>query len=342
MHDMANSGRPAAVFHYQIAGRLFAVEFPDPYTIYPVDRYLSVMRASRVQSAGGVPGAKLILQRGNLERSNLPSCFVFDEAGAEASFCSSRNSYEVRIQNSTVRAGHDRTVVVSMAEELDRRSFLFERLFAHGLAAALRRAGAFELHCAAVIDPKTSRSALIVGPSGSGKSTLALQLAANGWNFSSDDLVLLTASGEKIKAFGLRKHFALTSETIAKSGVPGLPFALEGRTIGADNKLPLLPENIFPSQYLHSCVPEILIFAHRRDAYESQLAPMTQAEAMKRLLEISQASCLDQPMATGLLAILGRLARQCRAFDLLSGTDLLGNLQYTAGFLGSIFSRKAA
>ena len=342
MYDVASRWPPARAFHYRIAGRLFSVELPDSETIHPLDGYFSVMRASRVEGVAGVPAARLILQRGSRDLLGLGSSFVYDDTGGEAVCYSSRNLYEVRIKNSTVRAGRDRTVVVSMAEDLDPRSFLFERVFAHGLAAALRRAGAFELHCAAVIDPKTSRSALIVGPSGSGKSTLALQLAAKGWNFSSDDVVLLTASGEKIEAFGLRKHFALTSATIAKSGVPGLASALMIKTIGVDNKLALVPENIFPAQHLHTCVPEFLIFAQRTDAGESQLAPITQADAMKRLLRISQASCLDEPTAGTLLKILSRLARQGRAFDLLSGTDLLGNLQYTAGFLGSIFSRKAA
>lgn len=339
---MASTGRPAAVFHYRIAGRFLSVEFPDHDTVDPVDGYLSVMRASRVEAVDSALGSQLILQLGDLEPSGLSSSFVSDESGTEASFYSNQDLFEVRIGESTVRAGRDRTVVVSLAEDFDRRSFLFERVFAHGLAPALRRAGAFELHCAAVIDPKTSISALIVGPSGSGKSTLTLQLAANGWSFSSDDVVLLTAAGEKIEAFGLRKHFAVTTETVVKSGVAGLASALTGKTIGVDHKLQLVPEHIFPSQHLNTCVPDLLIFAHRAEAPESQLARITQAEAMKRLLKISQAACLDLPTAGELMSVLGRLARQCRAFDLHAGTDLLGNQEYTARFLGSIFERKAA
>ncbi len=339
---MASTRRPAAVLHYRIAGRFLSVEFPDQDTVDPVDGYLSVLRALRVEAAEAALGSSLILQREQLRPSGLSSCFVSDDSGAEASFYSKQNLFEVRVGDSTVRAGRDRTVVVSLAENLERRSLLFERVISHGLAPALRRAGAFELHCAAVIDPKTSISALIVGASGSGKSTLTLQLAANGWNFSSDDVVLLTATGEKIEAFGLRKHFALTSETVAKSGVPGLASALTGKTVGIDHKLPLFPEHVFPSQHLPACVPELLIFARRADASESKLAPITQAEAMKQLLKISQAACLDQPTAVELMSVLGRLARQCRAFDLHSGTDLLGNRDYTARFLGTIFERKAA
>ena len=343
MRDMACNPRPAVEFHYQIAGRFLSVEFPDFTAVDSVDRYLSVLRATRVDRIGDSGASRLILRNENAEAlSELIGCYVTEEAGTETSFYSTPSLYAVRLGNSTVRAGIDRTVLASLADDLDRQSVLFERVLAHALATALRRAGAFELHSAAVVDPETSISALIVGPSGSGKSTLALQLAASGWKFSSDDVVLLTASAEKVDAFGLREHFALTTETVTKSGVPGLAPGLLGKTVGLDHKLVLKPENVFPSQHLRSCIPEVLIFAHRAEAPQSRLEAITQADAMKRLLRITQAASLDLPTAGELLNILGRLARQCRAFDLHSGTDLLGDRHYTARFLGTIIERQAA
>jgi len=51
------------------------------------------------------------------------------------------------------------------------------------------------------------------------KSTLALHLAACGWSFSTDDVVLLTAANESVEAYGLREFFAITNETILHSGL---------------------------------------------------------------------------------------------------------------------------
>ncbi|HJZ81128.1 MAG TPA: hypothetical protein VKD91_12310 [Pyrinomonadaceae bacterium] len=272
----------------------------------------------------------------------LVCAFATQEADAEASYYTGKGQFVVRIGESIISAGTEPTVTVTIPEDLDCESFLFERVLTHGLAAALRRAGAFELHCAAVTDPDTTLSALIVGPSGSGKSTLALQLVASGWNFSSDDVVLLTAAGDRVEAHGLRKHFALTSETIMRSGLPGLDSVLQWKPVGVDNKLPLPPQEFFSGRRLQKCSPELLIFAHRTGKLQSHVDAVDQSGAMKRLLRMCPWACLDVPTSEQFLSVLGRLAKQCRAFDLYSGTDLLGDRRYTAGLLSSIVNRQAA
>jgi len=268
--------------------------------------------------------------------------FAAEEAGTQAFYYSGEDSYVVRVGDSTVFAGTGPVVTVTLAENLDCESFLFERVLTHGLASALRRAGAFELHCAAVTDPETEVSALIVGPSGAGKSTLALQLAASGWHFSSDDVVLLAASGNIIEAFGLRNHFALTRETITRSGLADLHFLLHGKGFSPDNKLPLLPQDFFSARQVQNCVPKLLIFAHRIEALQSKVEPLDQAQAMKRLLRMCPWAFLDQPVAGRFLSILEKLCRQCCAFELHSGTDLLGNKLYTASFISSIINQHDA
>lgn len=345
MQEMAKTARPAVVFQYAIAGRFLSANFPDAIVADAADRYLSVLRASHVfdQNDTSAVSHSLTLFKGRWEiPAGLRPCFISSEAGVEVSYYSSRDSYIVRLGDSTVAAGTEPNVMVALSEELDSRSFLFERVLTHGLAAVLRRAGAFELHCAAVTDPATSVSALIVGPSGSGKSTLALQLAESGWKFSSDDVVLLTVSNNLIEAFGLRNHFALTDETIARSGLGGLASVLGGRRVGTDNKLPLPPQDFFPNQHVPKCVPELLIFAQRTEASSSRFEELDQTQAMKRLIRMCPWTCLDLPMAQQFLDVLGRLSRQCRAFVLYSGTDLLGDRQYTSRFLSSIINQQAA
>jgi len=345
MQELAKTPRPAAVFDYALAGRFFSAHFPDAETAHAADRHLSVLRASRLANHDDIdpvsPSLRLFKGRWEIE-AGLRPCFVSNEAGVEVSFYSSKDSYFVRLGDSTVAAGPGPHVMLALSEELDSGSFLFERVLTYGLAAALRRAGAFELHCAAVTDPATSVSALIVGPSGSGKSTLALQLAESGWKFSSDDVVLLTVSDNLIEAFGLRNHFALTDETMARSELAGLDSVLSGRRVGTDNKLSLPPEDFFPNQHVAKCVPELLIFAQRTEAPCSRFEELDQTQAMKRLLSMCPWTCLDLPMAQQFLDVLGRLSRQCRALVLYSGTDLLGDRQYTTRFLSSIMKQQAA
>ena len=159
-------------------------------------------------------------------------------------------------------------------------------------------------------DPETAVSALIVGPSGSGKSTLALQLAATGWGFSSDDVVLLTVSRTAIEAFGLRNHFALTAETITKSNLPGVDSILQAKPFGDDKKFPLTPQEFFPHQHVQKCVPGLLIFAQRTDTSRSRFAELDQSEAMKRLMKFAgrlDCQCPEVPGCFGRLEAVPRL-----------------------------------
>jgi len=334
---------PGVAVHYEIAGRFLSVTLPNGATASFADRCFSALGASRVPgTSGSRPVALLKVITGNLALSDELVCaFATQEAGADASYYTGKGQYVVRIGESIICAGTGPSVAVTVAEDVDPGSFLFERILIHGLAAALRRAGAFELHCAAVTDPETALSALIVGPSGAGKSTLALQLAASGWDFSSDDVVLLTVQGDKVEAHGLRKNFALTGETIIRSGLHGLDSVLQAKPVGADNKLPLPAQEFFSARRTQKCSPDLLIFAHRTGSLESRVEALDQSGAMKRLLRICPWTCLDLPTADRFLSVLGTLAKQCRAFDLYSGTDLLGDRQYTAGFLSAIVSQAA-
>jgi hypothetical protein len=335
---------PAVAFHYDIAGRLLSVNLPNSAIAGSADRFLSALGAERAPGpTGSRPIALLTVSTGNIGVSDdLVCAFTTDEAGAETSYYTGAGQYVVRIGESTISAGTGPSATVTLAEDIDGESLLFERILSHGLGAALRRAGAFELHCAAVSDPDTNLSALIVGPSGSGKSTLALQLAASGWGVSSDDVVLLTAAGDAIEAHGLRKNFALTSDTIIRSGLPGLNSVLLEKPLGVDNKLPLPPQEFFSARRLQKCSPQFLIFAHRTERLESRVEALDQSGAMKRLLRMCPWTCLDRPTSDRCLSVLGMLAKQCRAFDLYSGTDLLGDRQYTAGFLSSIVNYQTA
>lgn len=340
MQVVASHGRPALAETYEIAGRFLLVDTPSTTISAATDRVLSMLRLSRMGADATIsPDAVLTLSSGKFD---LPSAVEICAVTEEAVYYHNEDSYFVRLGDSVISADTSSIVNASLAGDLDCQSLLFGRVLSHGLATALRRAGAFELHCAAVIEPETKAAVLIVGPSGSGKSTLALHLAASGWSFSTDDVVLLTAGNESVEAHGLRQFFAITSETILHSGLSQLDPLIDDQGTDAASKIRLHPQDIFPSKLIEKCVPDVLIFPHRTGESRSRVQQLKQADVMKRLLRICPGAAVDRPVASEFLGVLGLLTRQCKAFDLLAGTDLLGDPEYTAAFLASVASEQAA
>lgn len=333
--------RSAITLRYEIADRFFSVNCSEEDIAESAHEFLSILRATRSSKLNQAAHAEITLLTRSAEvPPDVALCFGTTEAGAEVSYYSDPHSYAVKLANSVVVARGGRDVIVSLSDDLDYRSFLFQRVLTHGFTAAMRRAGAFELHCAAVVEPGSSRAVLIVGPSGSGKSTLALQLASRGWRYSTDDVVLLTLSEIGVEAHGLRRHFAVTSETIDNSRLGNVESSSIKRT-GIDEKFSVRPEDYFSTRQLRKCTPESLVFVTKRGEIASATSALSQAEAMQRLLGISPWVGMDLPTAPACVSVLGALARQCGAFELNVGRDLLGNERYTADLFGTMLNRTA-
>jgi hypothetical protein len=340
MQVVASRDRPALAETFEIAGRLLLVDTPSATISAATERVLSMLRLSRKGTDTTVlPDAVLTLTSAKFD---LPSTVEISAVTEEAVYYQDVDSYFVRLGDSVISADHSATVKASLAKDLDCQSLLFGRVLSHGLATALRRAGAFELHCAAVIEPETDATVLIVGPSGSGKSTLALHLAACGWSFSTDDVVLLTAARELVEAHGLREFFAITTDTILHSGLPELGPLIDGQATDSGMKVRLHPQDVFFSKMIEKCVPDVLVFPQHTGESRSRVQPLKQSEAMKRLLRMCPGAAVDRPVAVQFLRVLELLTRQCKAFDLLAGTDLLGDPKYTAAFLASVVAQEQA
>lgn len=191
------------------------------------------------------------------------------------------------------------------------------------VAAALRRCGLFDLHTAGVVSPDRSKAALIIGPSGSGKSTLALQLVAAGWGYLSDDVVFLSRAGAEVEARGFRRFFAVTENTVLPQGVGALPNAISPPDHIAKAKRRFEPQNFFPSTYVPKSVPRLLFFSSHSGESETRIHELSQVQTMKRLITSCPWATYEKTMAPENLSVLSQLARQCRAFDLFAGTDLL-------------------
>ena len=340
MQVVASRDRPALAETYEIAGRLLLLDTPSVTISAATDRIMSMLRLSRKGADTTVlPDAVLTLTSAKFD---LPSTVEISAVTEEAVYYQDGESYFVRLGDSVISADVSAIVKASLAEDLDCQSLLFGRVLSHGLATALRRAGAFELHCAAVIEPETKTTVLIVGPSGSGKSTLALHLAACGWSFSTDDVVLLTAANESVAAHGLREFFAITTDTILHSGLSELGPLMDGQATDSALKIRLHPQDIFSSKMIDKCVPDLLVFLSRPANPAVGVQPLKQSDVMKRLLRMCPGAAVDRPVAAQFLRVLELLTRQCKAFDLLAGTDLLGDPEYTSAFLASVVDQEQA
>ena len=130
------------------------------------------------------------------------------------------------------------------------------RVVTYALAAALRRRRLFELHSGALVDPDSGRGLLIIGPSGSGKSTLTVHLAAAGWSFLTDDVLLLSRESAQVQAWPLRRCFAVTSDTFAASRFLQTRMSFDCLNTPPHDKHQFLPHAVFAANSRTTAFPE--------------------------------------------------------------------------------------
>ena len=212
-----------------------------------------------------------------------------------------------------------RKVDVWLTKHYEHGSGVLAQIIAQAFSAALRRCDVYEFHSAAVVPPGYDKAVLIAGPSGSGKSTLTLQLAARGWNYLSDDTVLLHADEHGLEAYALRKLFGLRSHTISALQLSHLAPTVTAREV----KTRVSPENLFPSGQITRARPGAIVFPIITQEMTTQILRVSSADAMTRLLRLCPWAGYDKPTATKHLRLLAQLAGDCIGFDLLAGTDVL-------------------
>lgn len=192
----------------------------------------------------------------------------------------------------------------------------------YAISTALRRCGLFELHSGAVVSPQTRRGVLLAGPSGSGKSTLTLQLVAGGWRYLTDDVLFLKPDNGTVKAYPLRRTFAVTESTVEASG-NRVRAAFAGNDWFDGSKKSFMPHEMFPEMFLPECEPRAIFFSTITGAGQSVVRPLTRSQTMAHLIKMCPWSCYDPVTSAGHLQALSALARQCEGFMLLAGKDLL-------------------
>jgi hypothetical protein len=331
-----HSIRPAFVAYYTVAGRFICVESDDEHSIELFRRYFAGWHITPHEGESGRRADATIHVHAFVQAPEVPADLEpFDVAAGGICHTDGQTYFFIKHDSAVqVCAENPSRVEVWIGESVTARErAALARLIFNASMTAMRRCGLFELHAAGLVEPDSGAGILFVGPSGSGKSTFATQLATSGWQYLSDDTLLLTINGLNVEARALRRVFAVTEPTIAASLLAGYEGLLAEPVPFDPLKRRFEPEKIFPGGFTDICVPRVIFFPNINGEPASDARRITQAETMARLIRMCPWACYDKPAARAHLEALSLLAQQTRAFELQAGTDLLGDPGYTARFI---------
>jgi hypothetical protein len=331
MSPLCQDTVPERSLVYRVADRLIVVEAVDDEAAALVRKVFSEWYlAFQTGGGSGAPGCTIRI-RSNAELPVIPrGCSQFDIADGGVCHTNGEASY-LQLQGSLVSLDVPgfADVEVWLCGPDDFPKMI--RVISYAVSAALRRCGLFELHSAAVVEPRSGDGWLIVGPSGSGKSTLTVQLSADGWPYLSDDVLVFGAGTVGIEAWPLRRCFAVTEQTFSAS--PFLKTRIS--SVFGGEKARFSPSQVFASEFKESCTPRTLLFPQLTGEESSRVSVLTPGETMARLIQMSPWSCYDRNTASRHLEALSLLVKQSKGLALFAGRDLLvpGNL---SSFLRSV------
>ncbi len=323
------SDRPASESFYTVAGRSLCVSAADERAARLFAQHFAGWHFSPLEEPHGrKPDAVISVRAGREPQPQVPAAFDSFEV-AEGGRChTDGRTYFFEVYGSLVRVNGLEPPLVEVwindaPESL--ATTALARIVFNAASSALRRCGLFELHGGGVVEPTGGAGVLFIGPSGSGKSTLTMQLAGAGWRYLSDDTLLLGDAEPGVEAWALRRVFAVTEPTIAASKLERLDSITTSPVAFDPHKRRFEPEKLFPGGFAKVCAPRALVFPSVTPDTSTRAEKLSQTETMARLLKMCPWSCYDRPAAREHLGLLSRLARQCVAFDLFAGRDLLGD-----------------
>ncbi|UCF04776.1 MAG: hypothetical protein JSV33_12755 [bacterium] len=195
---------------------------------------------------------------------------------------------------------------------LDSPWVISHRIFYLPLLELLRRRGAFYVHAGCVC--RGDRCILICGGSGQGKSTLTYTLVRAGFSYLSDDAVFAQIRDEHLTIFSFPEKIKL--DVKSRSHFPEFdPYRNEQEKV----EIPLTETKI--KNVAVSGKPYALVFTEIVDQARSELVPISQSEALLRLIRQS-ITMTNQEGIEKHLDVLTRLCAESRNFSLRFGKDI--------------------
>ena len=188
--------------------------------------------------------------------------------------------------------------------------------FTISLMELMKRQGRFPLHAGCVA--REGRGMLLAGMSGAGKSTLTAALVTMGWDFLSDDMVLLAREAGATWAFGLSDEIDCSDETAGM--IADLRHLVGRPTLAGRGKHLVDIEATFGKEPVPACRLHALVLPVISGERRSVVKPVSASYALRQL---APNVLLTQWAATQAhLNMLAELAREVPCYSLATGTDL--------------------
>jgi hypothetical protein len=204
-----------------------------------------------------------------------------------------------------------------------------------GLLKLLRPLGIYSLHAAGLAS-RDGGGLLLVGPSGSGKSTLAIGLIRAGWNYLSDDAVLLRHGSQGVETLACRRSFYV--DAVRSSHYSDYSLGEETPDSNGGQRRRIGIDEAYPSQHVSLCLPRVVIFPHIKHQKHSSLRLVDRVRALGLLLAQSGPQLFDRSTMGRHLELLKKLLQQSENYELEAGTDLhrdpeklIGLIQHAQG-----------
>ena len=256
-----------------------------------------------------------ILREGDAPEEKVSGDVVFDAPGLSA--IRTKCGYHLRSRGSFLsldlrsgRAAGSLSGAFMDSSREDQRGIFF---FAFLLLLSGR--GLYGLHAAGVL--WDGCGFLLAGGSGSGKTTLTCALARSGWQYLSDDSVLLrrSLSGVEALAFGRPFHCAPAMFRHFPELACGANPSLHGKRLVDVGPL-------YSGRSLSGFRPHVILFPEIASTPSSRLIPLSGTATLLRLLGEGVGLLHSRGYMAAQMVILGDLVSSVRGFRLMHGADV--------------------
>ena len=185
------------------------------------------------------------------------------------------------------------------------------------LIETMKSAGRFYLHAAGLCH--NGIGYLISGDGGCGKTTSALNLVRSGFDYVSDDSLLMDARHGTIRVYPWYRDFHLSPDLCRRYGELN---CLTAECQSGGDKISVDVSQYLQGSYRHWIDPDVIIFPRIQPIPTSLLSSLSPTDMFTRLMkQIFLAS--DPDTAERQLETIKTLVRQTSGFELLGGRDLL-------------------
>jgi hypothetical protein len=184
------------------------------------------------------------------------------------------------------------------------------------LIELMKRQRRFPLHAGCVA--RGGRGLLLAGMSGSGKSTLTAALVTTGWDYLSDDMVLVVRKAGVSWAFGLSDEIDCSDGTAGM--IPELRHLVGRPMLAGRDKHSVDVEKALGVLPVPACRPCALVLPKISGERKSVLKPVSASYALRELAP--NVLLTQRAAAQAHLDALAELVREVPCYSLATGTDL--------------------